>query len=119
MIMHTVFKTLRTLIKNKKTHSFIQQTIFLQNMTNPTLCVESIVIKVKDLTVVRSVIAHDFRTPFSLCLYILWTLLPSKPPHSLLGHFLSHFMTQEEGIIQEGLLRKIGRHKMGIYKNVY
>jgi len=65
------------------------------------------------------VITHNFRTSFSLCLYILWTLLPSKPPHSLLRHFLSHFMTQEEGIIQEGLLRKIGRHEMGIYKSVY
>jgi len=39
-----------------------------------------------------TVIAHDFRTSFLLCLYIFWTLLPSKPPHSLIS-FTFHTKT--------------------------
>jgi len=38
----------------------------------------------------QSVIAHDFRTSFLLCLYIFWIPLPSKPPRSLLSFTLQN-----------------------------
>ena len=36
------------------------------------------------------VIVHDFWTSFSLCLYIFWTLLPSKPPTLFYFFHISH-----------------------------
>jgi len=43
--------------------------------------------------------------PFSLCLYIFWTLL-----------FSSHFASRHQDRI--GLLGKIGKNKMSIYKGI-
>jgi len=59
---------------------------------------------------VASVIAHDFRTSSLLCLYIFWTLLPSRPPHS----FISHLISRHQDRIR--LLREIDKDKMSIYK---
>jgi len=61
---------------------------------------------------VATVIAHDFRTSFLLCLYIFLDSFTLKPPHS----FISHLISRHQDCIQ--LLREIDKDKMGIYKGI-
>jgi len=58
------------------------------------------------------VIAHDFRTTFLLCLYILLDSFTFKSPHS----FISHLTSRHQDRIR--LLWEIDKDKMGIYKGI-
>jgi len=85
---------------------------FIQNGIGFRLAILTFKVFTYPLNEVVLVIAHDFRTTFLLCLYILLDSFTFKSPHS----FISHHTSRHQDRIR--LLREIDKDKMGIYKGI-